>query len=59
MAKFVLVNPNGIVCSSSCRFRNITLANLIVGQAVLPSKAVIGRYADSTSALVIKDTTKK
>lgn len=58
-AKFILINPNGIICSSSCSFRNITHVNLVVGQIMLPSGAGVGRYADSTSALVIKNTTKK
>lgn len=58
-AKFILINPNGIICSSSCSFRNITHVNLVVGQTMLPSGSVVGRYADSTSALVIKNTTKK
>ncbi|AUU01598.1 filamentous hemagglutinin N-terminal domain-containing protein [Morganella morganii] len=58
-SRFMLINPNGIVCASSCNFRNTTQTNLIVGQAMLSDGKKAGRYADSTSALIIRNSTKK
>ena len=57
-AKYTLINPNGIICTDACSFRNIASVNLVTGKMMLADGRVIGR-SPGDAKLIIKDTTKK